>query len=149
MRLKYFCVTQILSQNITSLHMHACHTLLVSIDFGRNDAGPKRLIPKIGRNDPSTKAETTHTKNWLKPPRPKRPGQNDPGPKRPGFVQDFTHKCCESTCVNNKHVFSIFSKAFRRHLRVIRMVLITTPQLDTFNSKFSGNTLQHEPRKDI
>ena len=26
-------------------------TLLVCIDFGRNDPGPKRPIPKIGRND--------------------------------------------------------------------------------------------------
>ena len=72
MRLKYFCVTHILSPTITSLHKHFCHTLLVSIDFGRNDPGPKRLIPKIGRNDPPTKAETTHPKNGRKDP-----GRND------------------------------------------------------------------------
>ena len=74
-RLKYFCVTQILSPNITSLHMHVCHILLVSIDFVRNDPGPKRLTLKIGRNDPPTKAER---------PTPKI-GRNDPGLKRPGF----------------------------------------------------------------
>ena len=61
-------------------------TLFVCIDFGRNDPGPKRLTSKIGRNDPPTKAETTHPKNWPKRPRPKRPGRNDPEPKRPGFL---------------------------------------------------------------
>ena len=54
--------------------MHVCHTLLVSIDFGRNDPGLKGLTPKIGRNDPPTKAETTHPKNWPKRPSPKRHG---------------------------------------------------------------------------
>ena len=53
------------------------HTLIVSIDFDRNDPGPKRLTSKI-----------SHL------PRPKRPtikigrndpGRNDPRPKRPGF----------------------------------------------------------------
>ena len=37
------------------------------------DPGPKRLIPKIGRNDPPTKAETTHPKIWPKRPKLKRP----------------------------------------------------------------------------
>ena len=60
--------------------------LFVCIDFGQNDPGPKRLIPKIGLYDPPTKA---------KRPSPKigrnDPGQNDPaemtrGLKRPGFL---------------------------------------------------------------
>ena len=66
------------------MHACLCHILLVSIDFSRNDLGPKRLTPKMDRNDPSTKAKTTHPKNWPKRPRPKRPraettqGRNDP-----------------------------------------------------------------------
>ena len=30
-----------------------------SIDFGRNDPGPKRFTSKMGQNNPPTKAETT------------------------------------------------------------------------------------------
>ena len=32
----------------------------ICIDFGRNEPEPKRLTPKIGRNDPPIKVETTH-----------------------------------------------------------------------------------------
>ena len=42
-----------------------------------------------GRNDLPNKAETTHLKNWLKRPRPKRSGRNDSVTKRPGFL----HSC--------------------------------------------------------
>ena len=78
-------MTTILPKHLTCIHHvyvheNACtpgdqfilELLLISINFGRNDSGPNRLTQKIGRNDPPTKAETTHPQNWPKRPRPKR-----------------------------------------------------------------------------
>ena len=73
MRLKYLSGLKYCHQTL-SPPVCPCHTLIVSIDFGRNDPGPERLTSKMGRNDPPTKAETTHPKNWPKRLRPKRPG---------------------------------------------------------------------------
>ena len=78
-------MTTILSKHLTCMHHvyvheNACtpkdqfilELLLISINFSRNDSGPNRITQKIGRNDPPTKAETTHPQNWPKRPRPKR-----------------------------------------------------------------------------
>ena len=51
------------------VHFHP--VTIVSIDFGRNEPGPKRLTSKMGRNDPPRPKLPT-LKNWLNRPRPKR-----------------------------------------------------------------------------
>ena len=48
MGLKYFCVTKILSLNLTSVHTHICHIFVsIDLDCDQNDPGPKRLAPNI------------------------------------------------------------------------------------------------------
>ena len=116
MRLKYLNVTKILSPNRKS--ECPCHTLIVSIDFGRNDS------PRIW-------AETTHL------PRPKRPTlkigrndtgrndpiRNDPGPKRPGFPFScyiYMQEFCSSKC----HIF----RPFHKHLNTFVWLLFNVPE---------------------
>ena len=80
MRLKYLSVTKILSPNLKSALLSLSYLIVIaSIDFDRNDPGRKQLTSKMGQNDPPTKDEATHPKNWPK----------QPGPKQPRFVQRY------------------------------------------------------------
>ena len=68
-----------------------------------NNSEPNRLTQKIGRNDPPTKAETTHPQNWPKQPRRKRLGPKRPRAETTRIHYHHTPRLRTSAVIYNLH----------------------------------------------